>query len=106
MRAVVALAENSDDRLRLVCLETLAELGTSRLSEDLLVLGQFRGRTVVRDIDLLANANGLRVVLQALSDGPPELAPSLAMVFIFIIDRPHLRAYLRPGIDLEVRFVY
>lgn len=38
VRAVVALAENSDDRLRLVCLETLAELGTSRLNEDLVIL--------------------------------------------------------------------
>lgn len=57
---------------------------------------------MVREIDLLAKADGLRVVLQALSDGPPELAPSLAMVFLFVIDRPHLRAYLRPGVDLEV----
>lgn len=35
VRAVVATAESSDDRLRLVCLETLAELGTSSIRENL-----------------------------------------------------------------------
>jgi hypothetical protein len=41
-------------------------------------------------------------VLSALTDGPAELAPVLAQVFLHIIDTPKTRRYLTPGIDLEV----
>lgn len=58
----------------------------------------------VRDVALLDSADGLRVLLHALIDGPYELAPSIAQVFIYLVDRPHLRAYLHSGLDLEVRF--
>ena len=56
----------------------------------------------MRDVDLLASAEGLRVILQSLADGPAEFAPSLGLVLLFLIDRPHLRAYLRAGTDLEI----
>ena len=85
LRAIIALAESADDRLKLTALETLAEL-------------------VVVDIKRLVLADGLRVVLHALVDGPPELAPAIASILLYLADRPHLRDYLRPGVDLEVRF--
>lgn len=83
IRAIIALAESADDRLKLTALETLAEL-------------------VVLDIAKLVLADGLRVVLHALIDGPPELAPSIASILLYLADRPHLRLYLRPGVDIEV----
>lgn len=85
LRAIVALAENGEDRLRFIALQTLMEL-------------------VVRDIELLAAADGIRVLLQALNDGPYELAQSIATTFLFLVDRPHLREYLHPGVDLEVHY--
>ena len=42
------------------------------------------------------------MLLQSLSDGPPELAPVLAMAFLTITDSPRTRAYLHPGTDLEM----
>lgn len=54
------------------------------------------------DIDLVARSGGMRVLLQVLADGPPELAPVITMAFLYIVDAPRTRAYLNPGSDLEV----
>jgi rapamycin-insensitive companion of mTOR len=59
---------------------------------------------VIRDISLLVAAEGLRVVLQALSDGPHDFSPYLAMGLLWVMDRPGTRQFLRPGVDVEVRF--
>ncbi|KAL8290440.1 hypothetical protein RQP46_002698 [Phenoliferia psychrophenolica] len=83
IRAVVALAESQDEKLRLASLETLGEL-------------------LIRDVQLLVAAEGLRVVLQALSDGPHDLSPHLAMAFLWVADRPDTRQFLRPGLDIEI----
>lgn len=53
------------------------------------------------DIELVSKSGGMRTVLSALTDGPPELAPVLARVFLHIIDTPKTRRYLTPGVDLE-----
>lgn len=58
--------------------------------------------TVLIDIDLVAKTGGLRALLHALGEGPPELAPLLAEAFLYIIDLPKTRAYLNLGTDLEV----
>jgi rapamycin-insensitive companion of mTOR len=50
----------------------------------------------------VSRTGGLRVLLQALADGPHELAPTLATAFLYIVDAPRTRSYLHPGIDLEV----
>lgn len=44
----------------------------------------------------------MRVLLQALADGPHDLAPVIATAFLQIIDAPRTRAYLDPDLDLQV----
>ena len=55
------------------------------------------------DIDLVARTGGIRFLLHALGEGPVELGPILAATFLHIIDSPRTRAYLRLGVDVEVR---
>ncbi|TNY18128.1 Rapamycin-insensitive companion of mTOR, N-term-domain-containing protein [Rhodotorula diobovata] len=83
LRGVVALAETPEEALRLAALETLGEL-------------------VIRNLPLLVACEGLRVVLQALADGPFDLAPFLALAFLAAVDHPETRQWLRPGVDVEV----
>ncbi|GAA6053956.1 hypothetical protein JCM3770_004640 [Rhodotorula araucariae] len=83
LRAVVALAETPEEKLRLAALETLGEL-------------------VIRNLPLLVACEGLRVVLQTLADGPYDLAPFLALTFLSAVDHPETRQWLRPGVDVEV----
>lgn len=83
VRAIISICENTDEKLRFLALETLAELA-------------------LLDIHLLAKAEGLRTVLQAFVDGPYELSPHLAMAFLPIMDMPETRQVLRPGLDVEV----
>lgn len=64
------------------------------------------GPTVMVDIDLLARCGGLRVLLHSLSEAPGELTPLLASTFLYIVDLPRTRCYLRPGSDLEVLLPY
>lgn len=84
VRAIISLCENTDEKLRFLALETLAELA-------------------LLDIHLLAKAEGLRTVLQAFVDGPYDMSPHLAMAFLPIMDMPETRQVLRPGLDVEVR---
>lgn len=73
------------------------------LSADLLTSDILRRRIlVIRDIPLLIHSEGLRVILQTLSDGPHDLSPYLALGFLWVMDRPGTRDYLRPGVDIEV----
>ena len=83
IRSMAAVAENSEDHLRHLCLETLAELA-------------------IFDVRLLIRGGGLRPTLQSLKDGPIDLAPALVQSFIYLLDMPGTREYLRPGVDLEV----
>ncbi|KAG8904203.1 hypothetical protein FRB99_002106 [Tulasnella sp. 403] len=80
MRALTAVAEHPEDQFRHIALETLAEI----------------------DIDLIARTEGMRVLLQALADGPHEISPVLANAFLYLVDAPGTRAYLNPGFDLEI----
>lgn len=50
----------------------------------------------------MVEAEGLSVVLQALADGPYELSVSLSIVFLYVMDKPETRQYLKPGLDIEV----
>ncbi|BGP18107.1 hypothetical protein JCM10213v2_006158 [Rhodosporidiobolus nylandii] len=83
MRAVVAIAETPEEKLRLAALETLGEL-------------------VIRSLPLLVLSGGLRVVLQSLLDGPFDLAPSLSLLLLNAMDHPSSRQWLRPGVDVEI----
>ncbi|RUS19260.1 hypothetical protein BC937DRAFT_87759 [Endogone sp. FLAS-F59071] len=83
MRAVVAIAEQSDDKLRNMCLETIAEI-------------------TIFDVDLVVRGGGLRVLMQALLDGPRQMVEVLVSALIYVLDSPETRGYLRPGVELEV----
>lgn len=56
------------------------------------------------DIELMYRTDGIRSLIQAISDGPVELAPLIVSAFLSIVDAPRTRVYLRPDVDLEVRF--
>ncbi|CAI2163170.1 13482_t:CDS:10 [Funneliformis geosporum] len=83
MRSLVSIAEQSDEKLRNICLETLAEI-------------------MIREPKKITHCGGMRVLLQALIDGPTELAEYLMMAFLYVIDTPDSRECIRPGIDLEI----
>ena len=54
------------------------------------------------DSSLVVSAGGVRVLVQGLSDGPYELADTLVIAFLYLLDMPETRQYVRPGHDLEV----
>ncbi|KAF8272211.1 Rapamycin-insensitive companion of mTOR, N-term-domain-containing protein [Lactarius quietus] len=83
VRAFIAVAEQPDDPFRSVAIQTLAEI-------------------MLIDVQCVSKAGGIRVLLQTLSEGHPALASLLIPVFLYIIDSPSTRKYLRPGQDLEI----
>ena len=85
MRTIAAVAEHGEDRLRSICIETLAEI-------------------MVRDPALLIASGGLRPLADALGEGSYEASESLTAAFIFLLDAPQRRKYLRSGYELEILF--
>ncbi|KAJ3557255.1 hypothetical protein NPX13_g9966 [Xylaria arbuscula] len=85
VRAIVSVAEQAEDRLRPICIETLAEI-------------------LLRDPALLIASGGLVPISEALSEGTYKSPETLSAVFLFLLDAPQTRKYLRAGYDLEVMF--
>jgi hypothetical protein len=85
VRTIAAVAEHGEDRLRPICIETLAEI-------------------MVRDPALLIASGGLRPLADALGEGTYEASESLTAAFIFLLDAPQRRKYLRSGYELEILF--
>jgi rapamycin-insensitive companion of mTOR len=85
VRTIAAVAEHLEDRLRSICIETLAEI-------------------MVRDPALVVAAGGLRPLADALGDGTYEASESLTAAFLYLLDAPQRRKYLRSGYELEVLF--
>ncbi|CAN8096852.1 unnamed protein product [Discula destructiva] len=85
VRTIVSIAEHGDDRLRPICLETLAEI-------------------FVRDPQLLLASGGMAVICDALTEGSYKAPESLISAFLFLLDTPQKRKYIRPGYDVEVIF--
>ncbi|KAL1921894.1 uncharacterized protein VTP21DRAFT_10536 [Calcarisporiella thermophila] len=83
VRAITAIAEQLEDKLMPICLETLAELA-------------------VHNISLVVKGGGMRALLHALVDGPRELADTLPITLLYILDAPATRCYVRSGVDLEI----
>ncbi|KAH9480426.1 Target of rapamycin complex 2 subunit ste20 [Psilocybe cubensis] len=83
VRSVVAVAEHPEDPFRLICIQTLAEI-------------------LIIDIDLAARTDVIRFLLHVLGEGPVEITPILASVFLHLVDSPRTRAYLQVGSDLEL----
>ncbi|EJD50823.1 hypothetical protein AURDEDRAFT_111977 [Auricularia subglabra TFB-10046 SS5] len=82
-RALVSIAEHTEDAFRLAAIETLAEV-------------------MMLDIDLVFRTGGMRVLLSVLAEGPEEFASVLVTTFLYIIDMPATRGYFNPGTDLEI----
>ncbi|RAL62236.1 hypothetical protein DID88_004807 [Monilinia fructigena] len=74
-----------EDRLKAICIETLAEI-------------------MVRDPGLVVASGGLRPLADALGDGTYDASESLTAAFLFLLDSPHRRKYLRSGYELEILF--
>ncbi|BGP56841.1 hypothetical protein JCM8202v2_004472 [Rhodotorula sphaerocarpa] len=83
LRAVIAVADAPEEKLRLAALELLGEL-------------------IVRNLPLLVVSGGLRSILEALSESLPDFGSHVARLFLVAVDHPETRQWLRPGIDLEV----
>ncbi|KAK6346439.1 hypothetical protein TWF730_010761 [Orbilia blumenaviensis] len=84
-RALVSCAEQSDDRLRAMCIETLAEI-------------------LIMEPALAVAAGAVRILAQVLADGPAELSDCIVVAFLYLLDMPMTRQYIRPGHDLEIVF--
>jgi rapamycin-insensitive companion of mTOR len=100
MRAFTAVAEQPDDPFRFIAIQTLAEISMQHSSIQFLRLTWLN--TVLIDVQCVANAGGMRILLQTFSEGAPALASLLNPVFLYILDSPSTRKHLRPGKDLEV----
>ena len=83
VRTIAAVAEDSEERLRPICIETLAEI-------------------LVRDPQLLVSSGGLPPLHEALGDGSYKASESLTGAFLYLLDAPQRRKYLRAGYELEV----
>jgi rapamycin-insensitive companion of mTOR len=83
IRIIVAVAEHSDDRLRNIAILTLAEI-------------------LVRDPPKLVEAGGMGTLTDALGDGNYRAAQSLVGAFLFLLDTPRRRKFLRSGHELEM----
>ncbi|KFA64569.1 hypothetical protein S40285_04569 [Stachybotrys chlorohalonatus IBT 40285] len=99
VRTIVAVAEHGEDRrtnaqiieqefdrLRPICIETLAEI-------------------MVRDPRLLLASGGVGPLSEALSEGTYKAPESLSSAFLFLLDAPQRRKYLQPGYGLDVLFL-
>lgn len=85
IRALVAVAEHPDDKLRPVCILTLAEVLT-------------------QDPPLLIQAGGLNTLTEVLSEGNFHAPESLVIGFLKLLDSPERRRYLKSGQDIEAMF--
>ena len=85
LRTMVAVAEHGEDRLRSICIETLAEI-------------------LIRDPPLLIAAGGIGPLTDILGEGTYEASESLATAFLYLLDMPRSRSYLRAGHGLDVVF--
>ncbi|KAF9355130.1 hypothetical protein BGX26_006953 [Mortierella sp. AD094] len=83
MRAVIAIAEQNDEKLRNACLETLGEM-------------------IMSDPKPVARCGGFRAVLVSLTDNLQDLSDALLKVFLYMLESPETRVYVRQGLDSEM----
>ena len=95
VRTIVAVAEHGEerrpnaqvadqdaDRLRPICIETLAEI-------------------LVRDPRLLLASGGMGPLSEVLSEGTYKASESLTYAFLFLLDTPARRKYVQPSYGLS-----
>jgi len=57
---------------------------------------------VILNPSTVVAAGGIRVLVQCLADGPYELSDTVMVAFLYLLDMPVTRQYLRAGYDLDV----
>ncbi|KAH6693966.1 Rapamycin-insensitive companion of mTOR, N-term-domain-containing protein, partial [Plectosphaerella plurivora] len=85
VRAIAAVAGQIEDRLRSMCLETLAEI-------------------LMRDPALAVASGALAPISEALIEGSYKSPETLSASLLYLIDSPQKRKYLRSSYELEVLF--
>ncbi|KAF2457821.1 cytosolic regulator pianissimo [Lineolata rhizophorae] len=85
MRILVAVAEHSDDRLKSICILTLAEI-------------------LIRDPTPVVDAGGVGILADGLGDGNYHASESLTAAFLYLLDLPSRRKFLSCGHELEIPF--
>ena len=81
-RTLVAVAEQGDDRLRAIAVETLTEF-------------------MIRDPSLVVSAGGIGPLTEVIGDGNFGSSESLVTAFLYLYDTPQRRKYLGSGLDLD-----
>lgn len=85
VRILGAVAEHTDDRLRNIATLTLAEL-------------------LVRKPALIVEAGAMRILTEVLGEGNYLAAKSLSSSFLYLLDTPRRRVYLKSGHELLAPF--
>ena len=85
MRTIVAVAEHHDDRLRSICVMTLAEI-------------------MIKDPSVIVSAGGIGVLIEILAEGTFHATESLTASFLHILDTPRRRRYFGSRHELEAIF--
>ncbi|KAF2019652.1 cytosolic regulator pianissimo [Aaosphaeria arxii CBS 175.79] len=85
VRIVVAVAEHTDDRLKNIAILTLAEI-------------------LVKKPQLLASAGGMGTLTDALGEANYLAAESVGSTFLYLLDTPRRRKFLRSGHELQMPF--
>ncbi|KAJ1663877.1 hypothetical protein IW140_004554 [Coemansia sp. RSA 1813] len=81
LKALMAVSEQTDDKMRSICLETLCEV-------------------LARVPERLWYVNGIRTLTQAALDGPWSVSVSIACTLALLFDRPETRKLIHPDITL------
>ncbi|KAL0587029.1 hypothetical protein ABG067_003369 [Albugo candida] len=82
--SLVAVASHKDDNMRRLCLETIRELALCNLQ-------------------IIAETNGVKVLIDAILEPTfQDLADSLLMTLVMLLNEPATRAYIEPFIDTQV----
>lgn len=85
VRAIVAVAEHHEDRLKNICILTLVEL-------------------LMRHPSLLVSAGGISTLTEVLAEGSFPASESLVASFLHILDVPRRRRFLKSGREFEAMF--
>ncbi|KAJ3392033.1 hypothetical protein HDU84_004961 [Entophlyctis sp. JEL0112] len=85
VRVLVALAENPEDKLRIVALETICEIA-------------------IWNVELVAECGGIRVIVGSLCEvfGRTAVGNVVVSTVVYLMDSESTRKYLRPEVELEV----
>ncbi|KAJ3205643.1 hypothetical protein HDU82_005063 [Entophlyctis luteolus] len=84
VRVLVALAENPEDKLRIVALETICEIA-------------------IWNVELVAECGGIRVIVGSLCEvfGRTAVGNVVVSTVVYLMDSESTRKYLRPEVELE-----